>query len=174
MTTTDVSVVRTDLDGFESRLRPVLGDYFEWADERAVEHFEELSGIDVQSAVESDLNRLATPAFEKPLFLALADDEIVGMVQLKRLSASEAEVKRLYVAPDYRGMGLGRELMETAVAEANADGIDTLRLGAAPYLDRARSLYEDLGFESTDRYPESNAPEAVSDEWCFMRRVLEN
>ncbi|PSP77141.1 hypothetical protein BRC81_10970 [Halobacteriales archaeon QS_1_68_20] len=54
------TVVRTALPDAHRRLRALLRDYFAFADELAVEHFEELSGIDVEEAVESDLQRLAT------------------------------------------------------------------------------------------------------------------
>lgn len=174
MTDTDVRIERTALDGWRSRLRPRLVAYFAEADERAVAHFPEtLDGLDVDAAAEADLDRLADPALSRPLFLALGDDDrIVGTVQLKRLDERTAEVKRLYVDPARRGEGVGRRLMERLIAAADDDGFETLRLGVAPYLERARALYEALGFEETDRYEHSNAPETLTAEWRFMALSL--
>jgi ribosomal protein S18 acetylase RimI-like enzyme len=168
-----VSVVRTEVDGHESDLRALLLEYYEFADAKAQERFDELTGIDVEAAVESDIDRLAGADVDEPLFLALDGDRIVGSVQLKRLGPTTAEVKRLYVRPDYRGDGLGRRLVADLVDGADRDGFETLRLGVGPYLDAARALYEDLGFEYTSRYEQSNAPEAVTDEWGFMALSLD-
>jgi GNAT superfamily N-acetyltransferase len=92
---------------------------------------------------------------------------------LKRLDETTAEVKRLYVIPEYRGEGLGRRLMEAVLDGAADDGFETLRLGVGPYLERARSLYEDLGFEYTPPYGQTGAPEEIHDQWRFMRRSLD-
>lgn len=194
MNSNEVSVVRTDLDGYESALRELLWDYFEEADQRALDYFDDyLSGADVEADVAADIDRLADPTIEEPLFLALAGDDsaashptashptasqpaenrIVGNVQLKQLDETTAEVKRLYVVPEYRGEGLGRRLVEQLVAGAADDGFETLRLGVGPYLETARSLYEDLGFEYTLPYEQTGAPEVVHDEWRFMRCSLD-
>jgi GNAT superfamily N-acetyltransferase len=182
----ECSVGRTHLDGHESDLRELLREYFTEAEARALEWFEnDFSGADIEANVASDLDRLASPVIEEPLFLALAGDtsaeagdaptaaDIVGNVQLKRLDETTAEVKRLYVIPEYRGEGLGRRLMEAVLDGAADDGFETLRLGVGPYLERARSLYEDLGFEYTPPYGQTGAPEEIHDQWRFMRRSLD-
>jgi len=183
MSSDEVSVVRTDLDGYESTLRPLIRDYFAEANGRATAHFDELSGIDPAAAAASDVDRLASAAIDEPLFLALAgddstalrssEDRIVGFVQLKRLDETTAEVKRLYVVPAYRGDGLGRQLVDALLDGVAEDGFETLRLGVGPYLERARSLYEDLGFEYTPPYEQSQSPEEIRDEWRFMARSLD-
>lgn len=170
----DAFIVRTELEGHESALRELLREYFAEADERALDWFEdELSGIDVAEAVQSDIDRLATAEVDEPLFLARVGGRTVGCVQLKRLDATTAEVKRLYVAPTYRGEGLGRRLVEALLDGAADDGFTTLRLGVAPYLEKARSMYRDLGFEFTPPYEQSQAPEEIHDEWRFMRLSLD-
>lgn len=169
-----VAIERTGLDGDEAALRDLLTAYYREIDPRARARFDELSGIDVGRAVDADVARLADPDPAEPLVVARTDGDLVGSVQLKRIDPASAEVKRLYVAPEYRGRGVGRDLMETLVDGARADGFATLRLGVAPFLDRASALYRALGFESTDRYDASNAPEAVEDEWGFMRLDLDD
>lgn len=168
-------VVRTGLEGHEAEVEGLLRSYYEETDPQAVEWSDgELDGLDIDGAVSADLDRLESADLEAPLFLARADDRSVGTVQLKRLTETAAEVKRLYVRPGHRGTGFGRALMTAAMDGTAADGFDTLRLGVGPFLERARSLYERLGFEPIPPYERTQAPEVVHDEWCFMERSLDD
>lgn len=181
MGTADVRITRTGVDGVVEDLRPLLRDYFVESNERALEYFDdELSGLDVESAVQGDVDRLRDPDIDRPLFLARATGDaadadpdgrgdLVGSVQLKHLTETDAEVKRLYVVPARRGEGIGRRLVERLVDEAAAEGYSTLRLGVGPFLDRARALYADIGFEFTPPYEGTQAPEEIHDDWGFMR-----
>lgn len=171
----DTAIVRTELEGDESELRELLIDYFGFADDLATDHFDALDGLDTEEAAQSDLDRLADAQIDEPLFLARDGDRIVGTVQLKRLDETTAEVKRLYVVPSHRGEGLGRRLMERVLDAAADDGFTTLFLGVGPYLEAARALYEDLGFEYIPPYDQSQALPEIRDEWKFMRySIVEN
>jgi len=63
----------------------------------------------------------------------------------------ECYLAELYVAPGRRGRGLGRALMENALALARAEGADYMELGTEEDDTAARSLYESLGFTNRDR-----------------------
>jgi DNA-binding MarR family transcriptional regulator/GNAT superfamily N-acetyltransferase len=63
-----------------------------------------------------------------------------------------AEVKRMWVSPDVRGLGLGRRLLERLAAEASARGITTLRLETNRTLTEARHLYESAGFAEVEAF----------------------
>jgi DNA-binding MarR family transcriptional regulator/GNAT superfamily N-acetyltransferase len=63
-----------------------------------------------------------------------------------------AEVKRMWVSPDVRGLGLGRRLLERLAAEASARGIRTLRLETNRALTEARHLYESAGFAEVEAF----------------------
>lgn len=170
----DVAIVRTSLDGHADEVRPLVREYYAFADRLAVQHFgDRLDGIDVEDAADGDLERLASADVAEPLLLARTDEFTVGTVQLKRLDAETAEVKRLYVVPERRGDGIGRALLERVVDGAEADGFTTLRLGVGPFLDRARAMYEDAGFEETLPYEETGCPEVLHDDWHFMRLDLD-
>lgn len=58
----------------------------------------------------------------------------------------ECYLAELYVAPDRRGQGLGRALMDAAIALAREAGADTMDLGTHQTDTAARGLYESLGF----------------------------
>jgi ribosomal protein S18 acetylase RimI-like enzyme len=60
----------------------------------------------------------------------------------------ECYLAELYVVPARRGRGLGRALMEAALAEARAAGADTMDIGVDEPDLAARRLYESLGFSN--------------------------
>ena len=61
-------------------------------------------------------------------------------------SGLECYLAELYVAPISRGQGLGRALMEAAMAQARLRGADTMDIGVDEPDLVARRLYESLGF----------------------------
>jgi len=65
----------------------------------------------------------------------------------------ECYLAELYVAPAERGRGLGRALMEAAIALARDAGADTMDLGTNETDTAARALYESLGFTQLEDGP---------------------
>ncbi len=111
--------------------------------------------------------RYAPPAGE--LFLARdAGGAPVGCVGLRPIQPSGCcEMKRLYVAPQGRGSGLGRRLVEAVVQEAKRIGYLEMRLDTLPSMTAAAELYRSLGFEPTEPYYETPVVGTL-----FMRRLL--
>ncbi|PSQ27645.1 ribosomal-protein-alanine N-acetyltransferase [Halobacteriales archaeon QS_9_68_17] len=62
-------------------------------------------------------------------------------------------VKDLAVHPDRRGEGLGATLLEAALSKLAARSARTVKLEVRESNDRARSLYEEFGFEPLRRVP---------------------
>ena len=77
----------------------------------------------------------------------------VGCVGLRPLDRHGCcEMKRLYVAPEARGHGLGRALTSAVIAEATRIGYRELMLDSLPKLAQATALYERMGFRPIPPY----------------------
>jgi ribosomal protein S18 acetylase RimI-like enzyme len=68
--------------------------------------------------------------------------------------ALECYLAELYVAPERRGRGLGRALMEAAIEIARAQGATDMDLGTSENDVAARALYESLGFSNREGRPD--------------------
>ena len=86
------------------------------------------------------------------LWLAVAGNVAVGCVALRPIGGRVAEVKRMFVEPEWRGRGVGRALMDAVIAGARAREYATLRLGTLDDMLAAQALYRSLGFTPVERY----------------------
>ncbi len=86
------------------------------------------------------------------LAVAYIDGAAAGCVALRRVDDRRCEAKRLYVRPQFRGRGIGRALLEWAIAEARAEGYRELVGDTMPVMRQALEMYERMGFERTAPY----------------------
>ena len=85
-------------------------------------------------------------------FLAVQNRTAIGVVAVRPLEPKICELKRLYVAPEGRGQGLGRDLSGRAIAWARAAGYDAMRLDTHDSMAAAITLYRNLGFVPIPAY----------------------
>jgi putative acetyltransferase len=87
------------------------------------------------------------------LLLARHEKQPAGCVALHKLAPGICEMKRLYVRPQFRGNGLGRELAKKVIAEARQLGYKKLRLDTVePVMNAAVTMYRQLGFREIPPY----------------------
>lgn len=103
------------------------------------------------------------------LFVARHENgQPIGCVGLRALDIpGGCEMKRLYVAPEGRGLGLGKALCLQLVADARRIGYRTLYLDTLATMTNAQALYRRLGFEEIAPYYETPVPGTI-----FMRKDL--
>ena len=68
--------------------------------------------------------------------------------------ALDAYLEELYVAPERRGQGIGRALLEAAMDAARDAGAVRMDLGTSEEDTAARALYESCGFTNRERPPD--------------------
>jgi GNAT superfamily N-acetyltransferase len=76
--------------------------------------------------------------------------EVVGCGGICRLGDGVAELRRMYVAPSARGLGIGRRLLAALESEAVALGYSSIRLETGFRQREAIGLYESAGFRRGD------------------------
>lgn len=103
------------------------------------------------------------------LYLADADGEAIGVGGLKRLTDTTGEIKRMYVRPDARGLGVGRAIVDRLVADARELGLETVYLESASFMHAAHALYRSVGFVPSDPYPGREFEGLEHDVSVFMR-----
>ena len=86
------------------------------------------------------------------LLLAWNDEHALGCVALQRVDADRAEMKRLYVRPSARGLGLGRQFVTRVLDAARAIGYREVVLDTLPTMREAQHLYGQFGFEDIEPY----------------------
>ena len=90
------------------------------------------------------------------LLTARVDGEMAGCCAIRPLDSvnypNACEMKRLYARPTFRGLGLGRSLVELALEFALSAGYECVLLDTLSDMEAARALYEDLGFEEIPPY----------------------
>jgi ribosomal protein S18 acetylase RimI-like enzyme len=151
------AIVREYLETVWPHFRPRLGD-----------------ALDPAAMAAATLGNL--PAYLPPrgrLLLAHGEDgALLGTCFLRMVRPDSAELKRLFVRPAARGMGLGRALARRAIHEAREMGAARILLDTGAWMTEALALYRAMGFRETARYPESENPAEVADLLVYLELVL--
>jgi len=115
-----------------------LGEYYRELQER----FD--AGFDPQLSLLPSLDEFAPP---RGTFLLLRlNGEPVGCGGLKPISREAAYLKRMWIAPGARGLGLARRLLSALEHEARAMGYSIVRLETNKSLIEAQQLYRSAGY----------------------------
>jgi ribosomal protein S18 acetylase RimI-like enzyme len=79
-------------------------------------------------------------------FVARLDGAAAACGGVQLYGEEYAELKRMYVRPQYRGLGLGKRLLDQLASHARSRGVSLLRLETGIHQAEAIGLYEGFGF----------------------------
>lgn len=94
-------------------------------------------------------------------------EAVVACGALRELEPRVAEIRRIYVRPDYRGTKFGRPFALTLVARARELGYHRLKVDTLPSMQAAIQFYQEVGFRPTAPF----WPHPVADALFFERTI---
>ncbi|MHA6326167.1 GNAT family N-acetyltransferase [Roseivivax sp. CAU 1753] len=154
---TDAAVVIRACDPRDAEAVACLQSYYAELNRR-FDH-----GFDVTRSADPEAASMTPP--KGTFLLADVDGRAMGCVGLKG-HGDWGEVKRLWVSPEARGLGLARRLMATLEDEARTLGMGVLRLDTNNALHEAVAMYRALGWTEIGRFNDDPYPDA------FFERTL--
>jgi GNAT superfamily N-acetyltransferase len=170
-----VQIVQVNDNAYNDQIRELLVEYFEWGNTRLNKEFG--VNLDVEAIINRDIEEI--DIYFPPhggLFLGIKDSSYVGMIFLAKLLEGVAEIRRMYVRPQYRRLGIGRELFEAALQEGRRLGYSKILLDSPRSWREAHALYMSAGFREIDEYSgselESEVPAEFRQNWVFMALEL--
>ena len=128
------------------------------ASQLALERPDSADAAELIAELEAELSPLYPPesrhgySVEKLLregvafFVARVDAKPAGCGGVQLFGAEYAEVKRMYIRPQFRGLGLGKLILQHLASHARGHGMTLLRLETGIYQSAAIRLYETNGF----------------------------
>lgn len=106
---------------------------------------------------EESQSEVEAPATQNQEYKKDQVQDAIGCIGLRSFppSPKTCELKRLYLSPSSRGLGVGKLLLDAAVQKARALGYSEMLLDTLGSMAAARRLYEKAGFEQIESYYES-------------------
>lgn len=95
------------------------------------------------------------------LLLGRFGDDVVACGAFREIGPGICEMKRLYVAPNHRRYGYGKEMALELIHLAKEAGCRAMRLDTLARLVPALLLYRELGFEPCEPYYDNPLPDVV-------------
>lgn len=123
-----------------------------------VKAYHEFEGIGLRQAErEASVRMLITDKNKGGVWLINNTEELCGYIALCygysiEFGGLDAFVDEFYILPEFRGMGIGRQVLGLIKAEAKKDSIRALHLEVAKDNNRAVRLYASEGFTARDKY----------------------
>jgi GNAT superfamily N-acetyltransferase len=170
-----VDLVRLQTTEEVEKAEPLFREYVEWARERLATDYGIVWGdAEVERAHEGF--RIGWPKLlgeRGRIYLARHNGQAAGVGALKPISDEVAEVKRVFVRPEGRGLGIARTIMTRLIDDATALSFRMVRLDTMPFMTDAHRLYRSLGFVDAAPYAGEGAEMGLGIHSIYMELNLE-
>jgi GNAT superfamily N-acetyltransferase len=137
----EIKVCKSSQDYKEALL--VVKSYIEWL------------GIDLSfQSIDNELKEFSSIyGYPKGAFvLAKIDGKVAGGVGFKEFKSGICEIKRLYIYEEFRGKGIAKRVLKSALNLAKEYGYKSVYLDTLDYMREAITLYESFGFREIKPY----------------------
>jgi DNA-binding MarR family transcriptional regulator/GNAT superfamily N-acetyltransferase len=141
--TVDIDVVDPRSPAAQSALRQYFGEL----DDRF------RSGFDPDAGSAADVAAMRSP--DGAFLVMRSDQEIVGCGGVQRIDDGTAEIKRMWIHRDWRGLGLGGRMLTRLEAVARTLGRTRVVLDTNEALTEAIAMYQRAGYRSIERYSDN-------------------
>lgn len=132
--------------------------------------------------LDEDLDKLVGAKFQRSVYanfnlrdsihdvlLIYHNKEAIACGSFKKYDETSAELKRVFLREEYRGMGLASKLIIRLEENARRKGYKTMILETGKPLIAASKLYEKLGYERISNYGQyADMPDSV----CMSKSLL--
>jgi DNA-binding MarR family transcriptional regulator/GNAT superfamily N-acetyltransferase len=141
--TVDIDVVDPRSPAAQSALRQYFGEL----DDRF------RSGFDPDAGSAADVAAMRAP--DGAFLVMRSDHETVGCGGVQRIDDGTAEIKRMWIHPDWRGLGLGGRMLTRLEAVGRTLGRTRVVLDTNETLTEAIAMYERAGYHPIERYSDN-------------------
>ncbi len=167
-----VQIIQATTPSAIEDVRMLIRDFVDWARLRLADDIDRVERYFHPSLFEPELaglpGRYAPPSGS--LLVAYDGDIPVGCVGLRNLGNGVCEMKRMFVAAQARGKGVGRMLVQRLLDDARQAGYQIMRLDTSMHQHEAMALYESAGFRPIGPYYE--VPDDLRDWLRYYERRL--
>jgi GNAT superfamily N-acetyltransferase len=142
-------------------LRPLFTEYLVWvADQLRASGvvFDEPNDVLLERhhrAFDAELPKMLGPRGR--VIVARIADDIVGVGTMKPVDADTAEIKRMFVRPQARGLGIARGIMARLADDARSEGFAVIRGETMDFMSSAIAMYTSLGTAEIAQFDDSEA-----------------
>jgi len=175
-----IRIIQIETDDYKNQVEELYSEYLEWVVSNINMELNLNFNVAqvVKEAVDTSMNefyKFLPP--EGCLFLCKFENQIIGLASMRRIDGKVGEIKRMYVRPEFRGKGLGKDLLESLINKARDLKFLKLRLDTGPFMKEAQGLYKLIGFNEIDPYQESEVIqneilEPIRQNWIFMEMLI--
>jgi GNAT superfamily N-acetyltransferase len=165
-----IEVHRVTDEAGAARCEEMYTEYVAWVFEK----FRTVHGLDFPDADQAVVHGEFRAEYSKlfgdrgRMVLVTVDGAPAAVGALKPLSHDGSELKRIWVRPAFRGLGLARRVIEFLIEEARSLGYRTVQLNTLDFMADAHRLYRSAGFVDGPTYPGETARHAVDDHALYM------
>jgi len=166
-----MDIVQARMPVHATAVHELFAEYLRWVCPRIYTEYQAVFEPEKMIVHDMETINIFLPP-EGILLLAFEDAVPVGCACTRTIGNKIAEMKRMYVKPEFRKNGIGAALVEESIRRAREAGYVEMRLDSAGFMEGAHRLYRTAGFVQVPPYEESEIPLEYRKHWVFMAKKL--